>query len=112
MKFWQKQSFSLNWFTDTNNREYNARITDYGRKKRWWTGSSTLFELLLAKTLIQIKLRWQDWLIAVLIWLLEMEFVVKGFWNTTGNFTILRQRNFRISWSWLHVELGQNLWGI
>lgn len=78
----------------------------------WWTGSSALFELLLAKTLIQIKLRWQDWLIAVLIWLLEMEFVVKGFWNTTGNFTILRQRNFRISWSWLHVELGQNLWGI
>lgn len=43
----------------------------------WWTGSSALFELLSAKTLILIKLRWQDWLIAVLIWLLEMEFVAK-----------------------------------
>lgn len=44
----------------------------------WWTGSSALFELLSAKTLIQIKLRLQDRLIVVLIWLLEMEFVVKG----------------------------------
>lgn len=54
----------------------------------WWTGSSALFELLSAKTLIQIKLRWQDWLIAVLIWLLEMEFVVKG--------SLIRQKAFGI----------------
>lgn len=48
----------------------------------WWTGSvagiSALFELLSAKTLVKIKLGWQDWLIAVLIWLLEVEFVLKG----------------------------------
>lgn len=55
----------------------------------WWTGSSALFELLSAKTLIQIKLRLQDRLIVVLIWLLEMEFVVKGFLIGQNAFGIL-----------------------